>query len=105
MKLEISPDVVRDLWPLCQSGDASTDSRALVDAYLATDVDLLKNLEEITNMSTAMPEVALSPDAERQWVEWRPTWRTVGQSHNIRFKPLYEVVDESYTVYFPIVAA
>ncbi|MBN9386756.1 MAG: glycoside hydrolase family 127 protein [Chloroflexi bacterium] len=48
------------------------------------------------------PERLFAPDNERQWAQWLSGYRTVGQPQAIRFKPLYEVVDELYTVYFPI---
>jgi DUF1680 family protein len=48
------------------------------------------------------PEELLIPDNERQWGEWLPGYRTCGQEHGFRFIPLLNVVDEKYTVYFPI---
>lgn len=47
----------------------------------------------------------LCPDDERQWVNWRPGWKTYHQPFGIRFKPLYQIGHEQYTVYFPIVYA
>ncbi len=44
----------------------------------------------------------LIPDNEREWRTWRPGYRTQGQERGLRFLPLYEIVDERYTVYFPI---
>jgi DUF1680 family protein len=52
----------------------------------------------------ADPTALLVPDNERQWGEWLRTYRTVGQVRSIRFRPLNEIVDQSYTVYFPITA-
>jgi len=48
------------------------------------------------------PETMLVPDNEREWRTWRLGYRSVGQDHNIRFLPLNEVTDQTYTVYFPI---
>jgi len=31
-----------------------------------------------------------------------PNYRAVGQDRGLRFKPLYDIVDEPYTVYFPV---
>jgi len=50
----------------------------------------------------AQPGAILTPDNERQWGTWLHGYRTVGQSTAIRFKPLYEIIDEPYTVYFPV---
>jgi hypothetical protein len=48
------------------------------------------------------PETLLAPDNEREWGNWRPGYRAVGQERGLRFAPLYEITDERYTVYFPI---
>jgi ferric-dicitrate binding protein FerR (iron transport regulator) len=69
MNHEITPNVVNDLWPLCQSGDASADSRALVDAYLAHDPEFATQLKEVAKMEHALPKVMLSPDTERRLLE------------------------------------
>ncbi|MBT3274477.1 MAG: hypothetical protein HN368_15070 [Spirochaetales bacterium] len=50
------------------------------------------------------PSGMLVPDNERQWAEWLKGYRTVGQPVSIRFRPLYEIVDEKYSVYFPLLA-
>jgi hypothetical protein len=44
----------------------------------------------------------LAPDNEREWETWLPNYRAVGQDRGLRFKPLYDIVDEPYTVYFPV---
>lgn len=43
-----------------------------------------------------------TPDAEREWGAWKFRYRTKDQDRNIRFIPLNDVVDEKYTVYFPV---
>jgi DUF1680 family protein len=48
------------------------------------------------------PRTMLAPHNEREWAEWRQGYRTIDQRHNVRFMPLYEIVDEPYTVYFPV---
>jgi ferric-dicitrate binding protein FerR (iron transport regulator) len=69
MKLEVSRDVVRDLWPLCRSGEASADSRALIDAFLSEDGALASTLRESEALTQAMPAFRLSPDAERRLLD------------------------------------
>jgi len=69
MKCEVTRDVVSDLWPLCQSGDASADSRRLVEAYLVEDVSFAGELKESEMLSHAMPNIKLSPDAEVRLLE------------------------------------
>ncbi|MCA0453712.1 MAG: glycoside hydrolase family 127 protein [Chloroflexi bacterium] len=46
----------------------------------------------------------LVPHNERQWGHWLPEYRTLGQAYGLRFKPLFDVTDEAYTVYFQIKA-
>jgi DUF1680 family protein len=48
------------------------------------------------------PATMLVPDNEREWGNWLRGWRTVGQARNIRFRPLHEITDEAYTLYFPV---
>ena len=48
------------------------------------------------------PETLLAPDNERQWRQWLPNWRSVNQPVNVRFKPLKNITDETYTTYFPV---
>jgi len=69
MNHTITRHVVEDLWPLCQSGDANADSRALVDAYLAHDPEFATQLKEVAKMETTLPKVTLSPDTERLLLE------------------------------------
>jgi hypothetical protein len=60
-----SRDVVVDLWPLYVSGEASTDSRALVEAFLAQNPEFAERLRE-PEMTGLRPSVlALPPDHER----------------------------------------
>jgi len=49
------------------------------------------------------PDSILVPDNERKHGRWLSGYRTKGQEVGIKFKPLHEVVDEPFTVYFPIV--
>jgi hypothetical protein len=58
--------------------------------------------ERLLHGNPAAPETILAPDNEREWTNWIPSYRAVGQARGLRFIPLYEVRDERYTVYFPI---
>lgn len=63
---------------------------------VAEERQLFGNLDE--------PESILLPDHERQHSWWNPGYyRTKNQPEGIRFIPLYEVMDQRYSVYFPIV--
>ena len=48
------------------------------------------------------PASLFTPDNEREFRDWSGRWRTIGQDRGVRFVPLHEVVDEAYTVYFPV---
>ncbi len=41
-------------------------------------------------------------DNEREWSNWKPTFRTKGQDRGIFFKPLAEIGYEKYEIYFPV---
>jgi hypothetical protein len=71
MKLEVTRDVVADLWPLYESGEASMDTRALVDAFLSEDPPFASKLAESQREPRVkiMPAVRLSPDAERRLLD------------------------------------
>jgi hypothetical protein len=69
MKLEVTRDVISDLWPLCQSGDASGDSRALVGVFLGEDPEFARTLRASEALPPVVPHVRLSPDAERRFLD------------------------------------
>jgi len=48
------------------------------------------------------PASLLAPDNEREWGSWLSAYRTVGQDRNFRLLPIHEVIDQKYTVYFPL---
>jgi hypothetical protein len=50
----------------------------------------------------ADPTTFLAPDREREWDTWLGGYHTVGQDVGLRFIPLHDVIDETYTVYFPM---
>lgn len=68
MRYDVTRDVVSDLWPLYQAGEASSDSRALVEAYLASDDAFASLLKAGNNVRRVLPSVRLSPDAELRLV-------------------------------------
>jgi anti-sigma factor RsiW len=61
----VTREVVSDLWPLYHSGEASADTRRLVEAFLADDPDLAARLRETSSdpLAACQPPV-LSPDHE-----------------------------------------
>lgn len=58
--------------------------------------------ERILTGDILAPETMLTPDAEREWGNWKGGYRTVGIDHGFRLVPLNEICDERYQVYFPV---
>jgi hypothetical protein len=58
-------DVVVDLWPLYASGEASPDTRALVEAFIAEDRELGEKLRQREDAGLAPSALALPRDHER----------------------------------------
>ncbi len=69
MNIEITRDVVSDLWPLYRAGEASRDSKVLVDRFLAEDSDFAATLHKSGELGAAMPPFRLSPEAERRLLD------------------------------------
>ncbi len=59
--MNVTRDVIRDLWALREAGEASDDSRRLVEAFLATDRELAEALRSGASVFAAPPP-ALPPD-------------------------------------------
>ncbi|NJP41529.1 hypothetical protein HCH52_10790 [Oscillospiraceae bacterium HV4-5-C5C] len=64
----------------------------------------LTNTEETISVDPKHPEAILMHHNEREWGNWKNSFKTVGQDHAILFKPISEVGYETYTVYFRIKA-
>ena len=69
MKIEVTKNIVSDLWPLYSSGEASEDSRRMVEAFLAEDTAFRVTLADAEKIQRGMPPIQLSPDAERRLIE------------------------------------
>ena len=63
--MKITRDVVSDLWPLYVSGEASVDTRALIEEFLEREPDFARQLREDESARLLAPApVALTPDHE-----------------------------------------
>ncbi len=60
--MKITRNVISDLWPLYGSGEASEDTRALVDEFLAADPEFGRTLKTEVPLPTA--PISIPPDAE-----------------------------------------
>jgi hypothetical protein len=60
--LNVTRDVVADLWPVYESGEASADTRALVDDFLKTDPEFATTLRATAGVPS--PQVDIRPEAK-----------------------------------------
>jgi hypothetical protein len=67
MMLEVSRNVATDLWALYQAGEASDDSRRLLDAFMAEDRSFAEAIRQ--QLPRVVPAFRLSPDAERRLLD------------------------------------
>ena len=80
---KITRDVVSDLWPLYASGEASEDTKALVEAFLADDPLFAAELRA----TVALPaqDAAIAPDAEaRAFMRTKELMRGGRWLHGVR---------------------
>lgn len=63
--MKITRDVIADLWPVYESGEASADTRALVREFLAEHPDLARILAETGETLIPPTPPALAPDADK----------------------------------------
>jgi anti-sigma factor RsiW len=63
--MNISRDVVKDLIPVYLAGDASVDTRALVESYLKTDPELANDVKAARDTGLELPATR-TPTAEKQ---------------------------------------
>jgi len=63
--VNISRDVVKDLMPVYLAGDASADTRALVESYLKRDPELASDVKAARAASLELPATP-APSAEKQ---------------------------------------
>lgn len=63
--MNVSRDVVKDLIPVYLAGDASADTRALLESYLKTDPDLAADVTAARDTSLGLPATR-PPTAEKQ---------------------------------------
>jgi hypothetical protein len=62
---KVTRDVIIDLWPIYAAGEASSDTRALVESFLQRDREFAREIGELAQDPVRAPEVPLlAPDAE-----------------------------------------
>jgi hypothetical protein len=60
--MKVTRQVISDLWPIYAAGEATSDTRALVDEFLATDPDFARTLR--AEVSLPNPDMRPTPNAE-----------------------------------------
>jgi hypothetical protein len=75
--MTVTRDVIRDLWPLYESGEATTDTCALVERYLDDDAELARELSSQRGLKTLL-SYPLPPDLDRAMLvkARRRLWRS-----------------------------
>lgn len=73
----VTRDVVRDLWPLYESGEATPDTCALVERFLDDDADLARELRAERGLKSLLA-YPLPPDLDREMLAKarRRLWRS-----------------------------
>jgi len=59
---KITRDVISDLWPVYASGEATQDTRALVESFLADNPEFVTELEAAVELPAT--DAAIAPDVE-----------------------------------------
>ncbi len=62
--MNITRDVITDLWPLYADGAASPDTRALVDEFLRSDSQWAAAMQSAQSTAKSLPAPATNPDQE-----------------------------------------
>lgn len=58
--------------------------------------------ERCLHLDPADPGQHIEPCEERAFGQWQRRWRLRGHERGLRFLPLHEIVDETYSVYLPM---
>ena len=67
--MNVTRDVVRDLWALGEAGEASDDSRRLIDAFLASDRAFAETLRSGSHPLAASLPPSLPPDHDARTLD------------------------------------
>ena len=97
-------DELRLILPLCITAVAADDDPDLV-AFRFGPIALAGLCSEERSLHTHGHELQtlLLHDNEREWGNWKRTFRTRYQETGIRFIPIYDIGYEPYQVYFPVI--
>jgi hypothetical protein len=72
--MNVTRDVITDLWPVYAAGEASADTRALIEDFLRQDPEFARVLQR-QGVETLQPQGAFRPAADREAQALRRTKR------------------------------
>jgi len=88
--MNITRDVISDLWALCESGEATADTRALVEEYLASNPDFARSLRE--NGPALLGQApSLPPDLEARTLT-RTRRKLIGRNWPLFFAVMFSML-------------
>ena len=89
--MNVTRDVIRDLWPLVEGGEATADTRALVDRFLAGDAELAAELRQQPDVQRALTTAwwRLTEDDERALIAHARTKGRWGRIADILLAALF----------------
>lgn len=96
-KIEVKMPKGITCWPLADEKNtvAFLDGPVVLAGLVSEERRLFGDIEK--------PETIIKPYHERQWSEWTSMYRTVNQMRGFYLKPLKDIGNQEYTVYFPVV--
>ena len=89
--MNITRDVVIDLLPLYESGEASADTRALVDEFLARDAEFARIVRAMRQQSPAPAPTTPNPESEADMerVAVNRTLKALGRKNKTLFWAIF----------------
>lgn len=84
------------LWPLADEKNtvAFLDGPVVLAGLVSDERMLIGKLDD--------PSTMIAPYHEREWGNWTSSYKTVNQMRGFYFKPLKDIGNQDYTVYFPV---
>lgn len=68
--MNVTRDVILDLWPVYEAGEASEDTRALVEAFLEQDAEFARLVREKgRDMHAPVASITLPPEKEQETLQ------------------------------------
>jgi len=67
--MNVTRNVIADLWSLTAAGEASEDSRRLVDAYMAEHADFARTIQAERGAGPELSSIELPPDHEAKTLD------------------------------------